>query len=623
MKRLIFAFLIIAAIGGGTAAYYMRRGGGEPQVNTAPATRGEIVDAVGSTGTLQAVTSVTVGSQVSGNISELHADFNSMVKKGQVIARIDPTLLQAQLDQSRANLEKSKADRDRNKVSLEDAQIKLKRAEDLNEKKLITQADLDTARINVKTAEASLVSSDKTVTQAEATVQQNQVNVEHCVITAPIDGIVTQRSVDVGQTVAASMSAPTIFVIAADLTKMQVNASIDESDVGRIRPGQQVTFRVDAYPGREFRGVVAQIRLQPTVVQNVTTYSTIISVPNPDYSLKIGMTANLKIQIDIREDALRIPNATLRFRPTNEMFAAFQQEVPPEAGGARGGRGGPGGQGRPQNAGSQGSQSAPSAQGAQGQSSQGAPGSAGATPRGEQPNAEENAGRATGGGRGNGGSGRGQTASADQTGGGRDNGNTGGGRGNGGNGNFGGGGRGNGGGRRNADGQNAGNFQGGGGGRGGRGGPMPLDQFKTLPADQQQQMVERMKGRGVDTKPYEDAMKAGGGNKMAVPAPKYGEAMSAETIDALFPPLPRIENRGRVWQFVDGKLKVLNVRTGITDGNQTEVLEGSGLEPGAELVTGIVLPNQNRTTGVGQGNPFQQGGRGPGGPGGPGGRGRG
>ena len=248
-----------------------------------------------------------------------------------MIAKLDPTLLQAQVDQSQANLEKSKADRDRMEVSLEDAKQKLTRAEDLAAKQLVTQADLDSARIAVKTAAASLVSADKTVIQAEATLHQNQVNVDHCIITAPIDGIITQRSVDVGQTVAASMSAPTIFVIAADLTKMQINASIDESDVGRIRPGQTVTFRVDAWPGQEFPGIVSQVRLQPTVVQNVTTYSTIIAVPNLDYKLKLGMTANLKIQIDSRADAIRVPNAALRFRPTNEMFAALNQPVPPEA----------------------------------------------------------------------------------------------------------------------------------------------------------------------------------------------------------------------------------------------------------------------------------------------------
>ena len=193
------------------------------------------------------------------------------------------------------------------------------------------------------------------VTQSEASVNQSQVNRDHTVILAPIDGIVTQRSVDVGQTVAASMSAPTLFVIAADLTEMQVNANIDEADVGRIRPGQRVSFRVDAYPTDDFQGTVTQIRLQPVVVQNVTTYGTVITVPNRELKLKPGMTANVKIEIAKRTNALRIPNAALRFRPTNEVFAALKQEPPPEAnafgGGGRGGRGG-GGAGRGAGAGS-------------------------------------------------------------------------------------------------------------------------------------------------------------------------------------------------------------------------------------------------------------------------------
>ena len=565
MKRLIIAFLIIGAIGGGVGWYYTHRNTGELQVNTVPVSRGEIIDAVGSTGTLQPVTTVTVGSQVSGNISELDTDFNKFVKKGQIIAKLDPTLLQAQVDQSRANLEKSEADLDRAKVATEDAQQKLKRAEDLSKKQLETQADLDSARIAVKTAQASEASAGKTVVQAQASLQQNQTNVDHCIITAPIDGIITQRSVDVGQTVAASMSAPTLFVIAGDLTKMQVNASIDESDVGRIRAGQHVTFRVDAYPGDEFAGEVSQMRLQPTVVQNVTTYSTIITVPNPDFKLKPGMTANLKIQIERRADTLRVPNAAIRFRPTNDMFAALKQPVPPEAagrGGAGGARGGPGG-GR--NAGAAAGQSAAAAPAA---------GAAAPTPRGSGTMAAD--GSNAGGGRGNRNGGRGGRG-ADAS-------------------NGGGSGRGNGGGR----------------------GPMTVDRFKSMPADQQKQFVDRMKSRGEDTKEYEAAMN--GSKPAAQPA-----GMNAESIDALFPPLVAKETRGRAWQYDGGQLKPINLRLGITDGNMTEVLDDA-IQPGAELVTGMVLPGVTRASSA-AGNPLLPGRGGPGGPGGgfggPGGGGRG
>jgi len=264
MKRAIVILVIIAAVGAGAGAYYMRRGGGEIQVNTSPVTRGEIIDTVGSTGTLQAVTTVQVGSQVSGNISWLGADFNSIVKKNQVIARLDPSLFQAQVDQANANLikaqadvTKAQADVDRSKVAVVDANQKFVRAKELNEKTLVTQADLDSAKVAVDSAQSALQSSQASynssqavVTQSRANLNQAQLNLDHCTITAPIDGIVIQRSVDVGQTVAASMQAPTLFIIAADLTKMQVNANIDEADVGRIRPNQNVTFRVDAFPGQ-------------------------------------------------------------------------------------------------------------------------------------------------------------------------------------------------------------------------------------------------------------------------------------------------------------------------------------------------------------------------------------
>src|SRR5919202_4060094 len=355
MKRAVVVLLIIAAVGAGVGAFKIRHGGAEVQVNTAPITRGDITDTVGATGTLQAVTTVQVGSQVSGNIQWLGADFNSIVKKGQVIARLDPSLFDAQLQQARANLGqaqanllKAQSELERAKVQLTDAQQKYTRAKELAARSLLPQSDLDAAKVAVDTAQAALASQQATVTQAQAavsqsqaTVHQNEVNLAHTIITAPIDGIVTQRSVDVGQTVAASMQAPTLFVIAADLTKMQVNANTDEADVGRIRPGQHVTFRVDAYPTDTFTGTVSQIRLQPVVVQNVTTYGTVIDVPNTELKLKPGMTANVKIEIAKKSDVLRVPNAALRFRPTADVFAALNQAVPPEVqfAGGRGNRG--------------------------------------------------------------------------------------------------------------------------------------------------------------------------------------------------------------------------------------------------------------------------------------------
>ena len=376
MKRVIIGLLIVVAVGAGAGAIYVRRGGPEVQIQTSPVTRGDIVDTVGATGTLQAVTTVQVGSQVSGNIQMLGADFNSIVKKGQVIARLDPSLFEAQLQQARANLNQTRAnlakaqsDLERTKVQLVDVQQKYARSKELAAKSLLPQSDLDSAKIAVDSAQASLASQQATVaqtqaavSQSQASVNQNQVNLDHTIITAPIDGIVTQRSVDVGQTVAASMQAPTLFIIAADLTKMQVNANIDEADVGRIRPGQHVTFHVDAYPTDNFEGTVSQIRLQPVVVSNVTTYGTVIDVPNPQLKLKPGMTANVKVEIAKRTDALRVPNAALRFRPTAELFAALNQAVPPEAtpGGGRGRTAQGGGGRRNSDAGGTGATGAPS-----------------------------------------------------------------------------------------------------------------------------------------------------------------------------------------------------------------------------------------------------------------------
>jgi HlyD family secretion protein len=545
------------------------------------------------------VTTVQVGSQVSGNISWLGADFNHIVHKGQVIARLDPSLFEAQLQQSNANLTQSRAnhakaqsDLERTKVQLLDTQQKYARAKELSAKNLIPQSDLDAAKIAVDSAQASLNSQQATVnqtlagvTQSEASVNQSKVNLEHTIITAPIDGIVTSRAVDVGQTVAASMNAPTLFILAADLTKMQVTANIDESDVGRIRPGQRTTFRVDAYPAENFVGTVVQVRLQPQVIQNVTTYATVINVPNNDLKLKPGMTANVKVEIARRSDVLRVPNAALRFRPTTEIFAALNQQPPPEAqfAGGRGNRAGRGGQGANarQNAG--GGQAAPAS-----------PAPSGA------PSASTQQGPATGGGRSMGGS----TAPGGR----------------------GAGGSGEGGSWRNrgeGGGQGGGSGRGGGGGRGGDPNnpefrARMMDRFKNMSADEQAQFIERMKSRGQDTTEFEKLLpkkNAGASKASDAMQSKYGQ-QSAETIDALFAPLPTVETSGRVWLYMDKQLKPVNLRLGISDGTQTELLSGE-LQPGMEAVTGVIVGSVRTTpTGPAQGNPLMPGRGGPGGFGG-------
>jgi HlyD family secretion protein len=336
MKRVFAVGFVFAALSAGFYAYTVRTAASEPNVVTQPLSLGTIVDAVTATGTLEAVETVEVGTQVSGVVDDLFADFNSIVKKGQVIAKLDPLLIRTQIEQQEANLERAKADVDRVTVSLADARQKLERARQLAERNLIPRTELETADVNVRAAEAQIRSSEAALTQARAQLNNTRVNLSYTTIKAPIDGIVISRNVDAGQTVAASMNAPTLFVIAADLTRMRVIANIDESDVGRMRPGQRVTFRVDAFPSDVFTGIVAQVRLQPTVVQNVVTYSTVISVPNEQLKLKPGMTANVTIEIARRDGVLRVPLAVTRFRPTSEMFAALNQPLPPEFAAAAG-----------------------------------------------------------------------------------------------------------------------------------------------------------------------------------------------------------------------------------------------------------------------------------------------
>lgn len=321
-----------------------------PEVSTTALARGDVVDTVGATGALEAVTTVQVGSQVSGIIDALFADFNSIVRAGEVIARLEPSLFASQVEQSRANLARADADVQRLTVALEDARTQLRRAEELAARDLIAASELEAAQVAVRSAEAQRQSAEASVIQSRASLNQSEVNLGHTVITAPIDGIVIARQVDVGQTVAASMSAPELFIIAADLTQMQVIANIDESDVGRIRPGQPVTFTVDAYAAEEFDGTVSQIRLEPVVQQNVVTYATVIDVPNNDLRLKPGMTATVTLEIARRENVLRVPNSALRFRPTPDMFAVLNQPVPEvlqRGGGTPRGAGGGGPTGRP------------------------------------------------------------------------------------------------------------------------------------------------------------------------------------------------------------------------------------------------------------------------------------
>lgn len=360
MKKWIVLIVLVAAAAAATV-YYRRARPAEASSTliTAPVTRGSVVEAVQATGTLEAVTTVQVGTQVSGTIKSLHADFNSQVREGQVVAELEESAFQAQVEQASATMTRLQAERDRARVQVEDMQIKLKRARELSARQLLPASDLDTAESNARQADAALKSAEAQIVQSRASLNQSQVNLSYTIIKAPIDGVVVSRNVDVGQTVAASMQAPTLFVIAKDLAQMQVSAAIDESDIGRIRPGQPVAFRVDAYPDDTFTGTVKQVRLQPVVTQNVVSYTTIISVPNPTLKLKPGMTATVTVEIARADNVLRLPGAAVRFRPTPELFASLGQEPP--AGFGAGGPGAPGGRGFPPGAGAPAGGAAPAA----------------------------------------------------------------------------------------------------------------------------------------------------------------------------------------------------------------------------------------------------------------------
>jgi HlyD family secretion protein len=371
-RRLLWTVLVIALASGLTAGYFYTQGAGSRSpFRTVPVTRGPLTAAISATGTLNAVVTVQVGSQVSGQVKELYADFNSQVKKNQVIARIDPDIFEAKVNQAKAQVDSARAavlnqqaavERARAdlgnaraalavaraqtakaQVSVVDSRRDLGRKTDLRQKGFIAQADEDAAQAlfdsslaqheanraqeqaqeagvrsgeaALKVAEAQLQSAVAQVGQQEANLRQAQLDLEHTIIRAPVDGVVVSRTVDVGQTVAASLQAPTLFTIAQDLTKMQVDSNVDEADVSRVRVGMRAAFTVDSFPAQVFTGEIVQIRKAPQVIQNVVTYDVVVSAQNADQKLLPGMTANVRIVTEQRKDALRVPNAALRFRP--------------------------------------------------------------------------------------------------------------------------------------------------------------------------------------------------------------------------------------------------------------------------------------------------------------------
>jgi HlyD family secretion protein len=312
MKRLLF-IIILLSLGGGGWWYFKNKKAETPEYNTETLSKGDITQVVTATGSLKPVINVTVGCQISGTIEKLFADFNSVVKEGDVLAQLDPSTYEAIVQQAEGDVANAKA-------TLELAEITAQRKEELFKQKAASQADVDTANATLHQALAG-------VTIREGALKKARVDLVRCTINSPINGMVISRSVDVGQTVAASLSAPNLFTIANDMTNMQIDASVSEADIGMLAEGQNVEFTVDAFPYTPFMGVVSQIRNSPVTVQNVVTYDVLVDVKNPELKLKPGMTANVAITVAQRKDTLRVSNAALRFRPP-ETTSAAEKPVP-------------------------------------------------------------------------------------------------------------------------------------------------------------------------------------------------------------------------------------------------------------------------------------------------------
>jgi len=345
LKLLALLAVVAAAAAAGWTWWQSRAGEGEVKYRLAKVQRGPMQAVVAASGTLNAVTTVQVGSQISGQIKEIHADFNTPVKKGQVIARIDPATYELRVNQTRADLDAAEsavavarsglaaqqAEVGRVKIALAEAERDLERKKMLVDKKFLSPAELDKARTvldttreelkavqaQIQVSEAQVRTALAAVKQRESLLRQAQVDLERTIIRAPVDGTVILRNVDAGQTVAASLQAPVLFTIAQDLRDMQVEAAIDEADVGRLRAAMPASFAVDAFPRRSFSGEIRQIRKSPQNVQNVVSYTVVISARNPDLALLPGMTANVRIVVEDRASALKVPNAALRWRPAD------------------------------------------------------------------------------------------------------------------------------------------------------------------------------------------------------------------------------------------------------------------------------------------------------------------
>jgi HlyD family secretion protein len=343
-KKVIWIIIALVVVAGAILGLTVFRNGKGDKVEyrTEAVSRGDIEALVVTSGTLNPLETVDIGAQVSGKIIELSADFNSVVTKGQIVAELDQEPLRLKIQQNEANYQSRVAALDRSKVSLETAKKNLERAQSLYAKDLISLEEMDAAEANYLNAKSDIVSSEASLAQAKSTLDLSRVDLSYAVIKSPVDGVVIKRNVNIGQTLQSSYQAPVLFQVATDLTKMKVECSVDESDIGKVKEGQNVRFTVEAYPNENFNGIVQQVRFSPETVQNVVTYTTIVNVENPGKKLLPGMTATVSIIVGEAKNVLRVPNGALRFTPnlTPADLEKMQQEMRDKLMALRQGQGG-------------------------------------------------------------------------------------------------------------------------------------------------------------------------------------------------------------------------------------------------------------------------------------------
>ena len=337
LRKLGIAVILVAVLAGGWYFWSKRGQSADGGYRTETVQRGDIRVAISSTGTLSAISTVTVGSQVSGQITDVMVDFNDRVTKGQILATIDASTYQAQIEQGAAQIASAQASLRQAQAGLRNAQLDYNRKADLGRQQLVSKSDVDLARSSLEQAQAQVNSAQAQIRQQTASTQTTRVNLQRTVIRSPVDGVVLTRTIEPGQTVAASLSAPELFTIAEDLAKMKIELAVDESDIGQVKVGQAVSFSADAFPERQFKGVVDQVRLSATTSNNVVTYPVVVTVDNSDGTLLPGLTVNAEIEVSKRSDVLKLANAALRFKPAEgSPLAALQQSGPgqgPQAGG--------------------------------------------------------------------------------------------------------------------------------------------------------------------------------------------------------------------------------------------------------------------------------------------------